>query len=645
MMYFFGNFRAACVGALLCLLSMMASAANAQTSLSEIGAANSARNEMMRNSAGNQAAPQQQNNNQLGGTGQQTGGAAQPQVPGPPTGQPSAGILFQQQSQRLTLNIPVILKILLMIGVLWMWAAAGDWVNRDAQTYGLGIAKWSLIHYLPFIIVAIVLVWIPISIWIKATVLFAVFFFTWLPYVLIHNQNVEPHQTVLTPSWWRFAMAAALGSIGIKVGTERKAAYELGAAVDLMAMGAADVTTNNANLLTARHSPGYLLLKDAFAEMVKRRADKLMLDFTPQAVNVRYEIDGVWHPGEPRDRESSDVMLAVVKTLANLNVKDRRNKQEGQFGAKYEGKAFICPVVTQGVQTGERAVISRIGEKHHMTKTADLGMREGLQKQWAEIMASDQGMVIFSALPGGGLTTMMNASLEETDRLMRDFVTVEDVNNREHEIQNVGVTTYDAAKGEKPSTHLPTLIRNYPNVYIMRDLTDVDAAKLLFKEIEEDRLVITSIRAKEAAEALLRFLQLKMPPKDFAGAVKAVLYQRLIRKLCPDCKVGYVPPPDVLKKLGIPPGKVEKLYRPPKPEEIEKPCKTCQGLGYMGRTGLFELLIVTDPMREILLKQPKLELLRQAAREARQRSLQEEGVLLVAQGVTSIQELTRVLQQ
>ena len=127
--------------------------------------------------------------------------------------------------------------------------------------------------------------------------------------------------------------------------------------------------------------------------------------------------------------------------------------------------------------------------------------------------------------------------------------------------------------------------------------------------------------------------------------MKAVLYERLIRKLCPDCKVGYAPPAEVLKKLGIPPGKVEQLYRTPKPEEVDKPCKTCQALGYLGRTGLFELLVVTDQMREILIKQPKLELLKQAARAAHQRSLQEEGVLLVAQGITSLQELQRVLQQ
>ncbi len=613
------------------------SGAFAQTSLTEIGAANAARNEMMSGGANSTPAPQQPNQEELGGSAGADAPAAASQVD-------QTGI-FLQHSQTLSLDILLIFKLLMMVGVVWMWIAAGDWVNKDSQIYALVYQKWSLIHYLPFVFVAYILFFIPIATWIKALILFFVFFATWLPYVLVHNKSVEPHLTVLTGPWWRFAFATVMGSIGVKVSSERRAGYEQGAPVELMAMGAADTTANNANLLTARHSPGYLLLKDIMAEVINRRADKLMLDFTAQAVTVRYEIDGAWHPGEARDRESSDVMLAVIKTLANLNVKDRRNKQEGRFGAKYDGKTYICNVATQGVQTGERVVINRVGEKQRLAKYEDLGMREGLQKQWAEIMGSDAGMVIFSALPGGGLTTMMNVSLEETDRLMRDFSAIEEVNTREHDIQNIGVTTYDAAKGETPATILPTLIRTYPNVYILREMTDVEAAKLLLKEAGDDRLLITSIRAKEAAEALLRFLQLKMPPQEFATTAKAVLYQRLIRKLCPDCKVGYTPSADVLKKLGIPPGKVEKLYRPPKPEEIEKPCKTCQTLGYLGRTGLFELLVVTDQMREILIKQPKLELLKQAARAARQRSLQEEGVLLVAQGTTSLQELTRVLQQ
>jgi type II secretory ATPase GspE/PulE/Tfp pilus assembly ATPase PilB-like protein len=122
----------------------------------------------------------------------------------------------------------------------------------------------------------------------------------------------------------------------------------------------------------------------------------------------------------------------------------------------------------------------------------------------------------------------------------------------------------------------------------------------------------------------------------------------LIRKLCENCKEAYAPPPEVLKQLGLPAGRIEALYRPPTqpidPKNPEKVCETCMGVGYFGRTAIFELLVLENNLRQILGKTPKLELLRDAARKSKQRSLQEEGILLVAKGVTSIPELMRVLK-
>src|SRR5690606_3176529 len=206
------------------------------------------------------------------------------------------------------------------------------------------------------------------------------------------------------------------------------------------------------------------------------------------------------------------------------------------------------------------------------------------------------------------------------------------------------VTTYDSKKGESPATKLPDLIRTYPSVFVVRDFVDTESAKLLLEQVEDGRLVITNAPALEAPEALLRMLQKKVPHREFAAQVTAVLCTRLIRKLCPTCKVAYEPAPDLLQKLGIPPGKVQSLYRPPKPEELEKPCETCHNIGYVGRTGLFELLVVNDQVREVLLKQPKLELLRKASRLAGMRNFQEEAILLVAKGVTSLPEVMRVLK-
>ena len=619
------------IGMVSCPLSTPLS--YAQTSLSEIQGVNAAQGEL----AGSTLKGK--------GKGNKANNAAQNNPAKAKQSASEASKAFSSAVGGVSFDFLVLLKLGLAFVVLWMWVGAADWVSRDAQTYHLGHYKWNSIAFFPFVLVSLALFFFPLDIFIRIAVMFVLFIATWIPYVIVHNKNVQSHQTVLTGPWWRFAYANVMGKVGVKIDAERKAEYEKGEAVDLIAMGSDDPNTDNANLLSARNSPGYLLLKDLIADMSRRRVERVMLDYSQQGVAMKQEIDGMWHNGEVMDREGGDVMLAVMKTLSNLDVRERRKKQEGEFGAKFEGNNYICPITAQGVKTGERVMMYLRGKQQTYSTYSELGMREAIQQKWGELLAADQGLVVLSTMPGGGLTTITNVSIEETDRLMRDFVAIEDVNNREQELQNVAVHTYDASAGESPATLMPQLIRKYPNVYICRDLVNTESAQLLVNEVKDEKLVITSVRAKEAAEVPLRIMQMKVPHKDFARALTGVLYQRLVRKLCTECRVGYVPPPQVLQKLGIPQGKIEKLYRPPKAEEIDKPCTACAGLGYVGRTGIFELLVINDKMREILIKQPKVELLKKAARADHQRLLQEEGILLVAKGVTSLPELTRVLKQ
>jgi type II secretory ATPase GspE/PulE/Tfp pilus assembly ATPase PilB-like protein len=542
-------------------------------------------------------------------------------------------------------------KLLALWLLYLIWVKSADWVNRDTQIFDLGYGKWNPILFFPFL-VALLIFAFPILIgpaifWLAIGAMAICYLATFVPYVLTRNAAVQAHEKVFTPDWFRYEVATLGNKVGLKISAERKAEYEKGAPVDLMAIAAPEERDNQANLITARQSPGYLLVKEFIADMADRRSDKAILDYTQQSVVVRQHIDGVWHNSEARDRESSDVMLAVMKTLANLSATERRKKQESKFAAKYQDHSYVCPITSQGVPTGERVVIQLLGGYQRSFKSyEDLGMRAKLAEQWSGLMASDKGLLVIAGLPGGGITTLTDVSLMETDRLLRDFAAIEEEQHREREIVNIEVTTYNAAKGESPATLIPSLIRKYPNVYVLREFTDPEAAKLLLGEVrDEDRLVITNVHAKEAPEALLRMLQQKVPQRDFANTITAVLCTRLIRKLCDACKVAYAPTPDLLKKLGIPAGKVEALYRQPKPEEIEKPCPECGNLGFKGRTGLFELLIVDDKIREILLKQPQLDLLRKAARAAGMRTFQEEGLLLVAKGMTSLAELQRVLKE
>jgi type II secretory ATPase GspE/PulE/Tfp pilus assembly ATPase PilB-like protein len=278
----------------------------------------------------------------------------------------------------------------------------------------------------------------------------------------------------------------------------------------------------------------------------------------------------------------------------------------------------------------------------------EIGMRTKMQEQLAALLEQN-GLFVFSSMPGGGLSTTIDVVLSNTDRFIRNFVAVADESKPEREIENVHVTTYSSAAEETPMTVLPKLIRTYPDVIVVRDVADLDTLATLCEQAGENRLVLTSTRAKEATEALLRIMLLKIPPADFAGAVTGVLNVRLVRKLCEACKEAYPPPAEVLKQLGLPPGRVESLYRPPtEPIDPKRPdvvCEECRGIGYHGRTGIFELLLVDETIRQVLTSAPKMENLRAAARKAKHRALQEEGVLLVARGVTSIQELLRVLKQ
>src|SRR5262249_44538136 len=142
------------------------------------------------------------------------------------------------------------------------------------------------------------------------------------------------------------------------------------------------------------------------------------------------------------------------------------------------------------------------------------------------------GLIVFSAPPGNGLTTTIDTVLKTRDRYMREHASVEEKTRRARDIENVHATLYDESKKETPATVLPKLIRTYPNVMVVREVPDLETLKILCEQKAEERMVITSARAKDCVEAIFKFLMMKIPPKDFANALTAVVNQRLLRKLC-----------------------------------------------------------------------------------------------------------------
>jgi type II secretory ATPase GspE/PulE/Tfp pilus assembly ATPase PilB-like protein len=543
------------------------------------------------------------------------------------------------------------IKILALWSIFLLWVKTTDWVSIDCQELKLDYLRWNPIVFGTFMF-AFVLVWlIPMmSFWIALPIVLIAYIAPLTTYIVYRNSKVDNNRRVMTGEHLRFWFATNLNKMGMKIETEKRDPHELGPPVKLIAQGGPDSQTDNARLLMARQSPGMLTAREILAEGLAGRATSFMLDYTAQGVAVRTLIDGVWIPHEPRPRETGDPALESLKMLCGLNPQDRQSRQEGTFALDYESRRYVASLVTQGTPAGERTLIQFEEGKIPRRTLDDLGMRTKLQEQLQEALGLPQGLILFSAPPGSGLRSTTDAVLHSCDRFTREFATMEEESNRYQEVENIPVTTYNAAETPSPSEVLPKFFRTEPAVVVVRDLVDAATVSFLCEQIPDNRLIISTVRAKDCAEALLRVLALGVSPADFSKSISAVVNQRLIRKLCDGCKQAYAPPPQVLQQLGIPEGRVQALYRPfqpnpQDPQESKEPCQTCGGIGYFGRTAIFEVLIVGDAVRKALASGAKIDALRQAARKDGMKSLQEEGVLLVAKGTTSLPELMRVLKQ
>lgn len=538
------------------------------------------------------------------------------------------------------------IKIIACWGLFLAWVKTTDWVSTDCQTVKLEYLRWNPIVFGTFL-AAFVLTWLIPIFWIAFPLLVVAYVAPLATYIIYRNSNVEHNVRVLTPEHLRYWFATRLNKMGMKIEVEKLDPHETGPPVKVFAHGGPDEPTNNSRLLMARQSPGLLTAREILAEGLAGRASAIMLDYTHQGASMRTMVDGVWIPRETRARDIADPALESLKLLCGLNPQDRQSRQEGTFAAEYESARLVATFASQGTSTGERVLVQFEEKKIRINSLEELGMRLKLQEELLQSLNSQQGFLLFSAPIGGGLRSTVDVALRACDRFTREFAALEEETNRYEEVENVPVTTYKAADGQSPVDVLPKFFRTEPNVAVIRDLVNAATVSLMCEEVEDERLMFSTVRAKDCAEALLRVLALGVPPDEFARAVTAVVGQRLVRKLCESCKEPYAPTPQVLQQLGIPEGRVQAFYRPPQPnpDEHREPCEHCGGIGYFGRTAIFELLTVGEAVRRVLTTNPKLDLLRQAARKDSMKSLQEEGVLLVAKGVTSLPELMRVLKQ
>ncbi len=538
-------------------------------------------------------------------------------------------------------------KILASFLLFLCWVKTTDWASTDGQDMKLDYLRWNSVLFWPFF-ASVVLLWIIPTFWISFPLMVLAYGVPLGWYVVYRNARVMLHQKVLTPDHLRYRFATLANKLGGHMAVEKADPHEIGPPVKIFAHGGPDEQSEGARLALARQTPGMTGAREILAEGLTARATAIMLDYTQQGAAMRTLIDGVWIPREGRSRETADPALESLKVLCGLNPQDRQARQQGKFLTEYQKAKLATSLAAQGTASGERVLIQFEEKKISFKSLDELGMRAKLQEELRAALSLEQGFILLSGMTGSGLRTTTDVALHGCDRFLREFGAVEAEETRYPPVENVALTTYKASEGQTPADVLPRFFRTEPNVAVIRDLVNGQTVRMICAEIPENRLIIGTIRAKDCAEAIYRVLALGVPPAELAKVLTLVVGQRLVRKLCESCKEGYVPPPQLLHQLGIPEGRVQAFYRPPQPSADnakQEPCQECGAIGYFGRTAVFELLTVGDAVRKVLAGTPKLDLIRQAARKDGMSSLQEEGVLLVAKGVTSLPELMRVLKQ
>ncbi|MEX0824699.1 MAG: ATPase, T2SS/T4P/T4SS family [Pirellulaceae bacterium] len=408
--------------------------------------------------------------------------------------------------------------------------------------------------------------------------------------------------------------------------------------------------------IQARQAPGYPVAAGQISHALTSRATHVLLDFAQQAVAMRYQIDGMWEPLPPLPRDAGDAMLFVLKQLCGMDPADRRGPQSGSCLTKFKKEKYKIALQSQGVKTGERVMVRLEPVNVQFSRLADLGMRDKMQETYKNILNASGGIVLISAPKGAGLTTTWQVSLEASDRFLRDFQAVEHADRPEPETININPNFFGGSTGKSAPELLRSMILKEPDLFVLPEKMDDESMKMVMGQVKKnDKHVYTRIVADDAVEAAVQFVaRHRALAKELAETLMVVTGQRLARRLCDNCKQGFEPSPQLLQRLGIPPGRVGVLYQPFVPPPIEEqvdekgrpapitPCHVCGGRSYLGRVGIFELLQPGPNFRAALLKTQDVNKLREIAKAEGHRGLQSEGILTVARGLTGLDELKRV---
>jgi type IV pilus assembly protein PilB len=381
-------------------------------------------------------------------------------------------------------------------------------------------------------------------------------------------------------------------------------------------------------------APLIKLVNSLIAEAFKMRASDIHLEPMPKRFRVRYRIDGVLQEMKAPPKRLQPAIVSRLKIQSNMSISEHRIPQDGRIQTQVGGKLIDLRVSCLPTNHGESIVMRILDKEGLRLGLPELGFFTDDQQTFERMIGMPDGILLVTGPTGSGKTTTLYSCLHFINRPDRKIITVEDP--VEYLLAGINQVQVAEAVGLTFSMALRSILRQAPNVIMIGEIRDLETASIAINASLTGHLVFSTLHTNDAPSAVTRLIDIGVKPFLVASSTRALMAQRLVRKICKQCAAPYVPAEAEMKALGLDAGNTQGATF-----QRGKGCGNCSNTGYRGRFGIFEIFVIDDEARKLIYEKVPSSVLRSRAREMGMRTLREDGIRKVQAGLTSPDEVIR----
>lgn len=383
-------------------------------------------------------------------------------------------------------------------------------------------------------------------------------------------------------------------------------------------------------------APIIKLINAMLGEAIKEGASDIHIETFENQLVVRFRVDGVLREILRPNRKMASMLVSRIKVMAKLDIAEKRVPQDGRITLRIAGRAVDVRVSTMPSSHGERVVLRLLDKNNARLNLQDLGMTQNNRSHFSKLIRKPHGIILVTGPTGSGKSTTLYAGLSEINSKDRNILTVEDP--IEFDLQGIGQTQVNPRVDMTFARGLRAILRQDPDVVMVGEIRDIETAQIAVQASLTGHLVLSTLHTNTAAGAITRLEDMGIEPFLLSSSLLAVLSQRLVRTLCPACKTEHQPSEQECQILGLDAANNQHtIYHP-------AGCAACNQTGYRGRTGIHELLIVDEAIRDIMHNGHGEQAIERYVRKTTP-SIREDGCDKVLQGQTSLEEVLRVTRE